>query len=145
MAELLAGELRARGLAVAIRAEPDEHGVRCRWSMPPSSVPGRPPRSRRARRRLPPAHPAVGHFDTVLPAAPPRLEGERLIATGAIDMKGGIVAFLKALDLVALRGGRLPALRLVLVPDEEVGGAISRRAVATAGSCRAGALGARAG
>ena len=76
----------------------------------------------------------IGHFDTVLSAATPRREGDRLVATGAIDMKGGIVAFLKALDLVARRGGRLPALRLVLVPDEEVGGAISRRAVATAGA-----------
>ena len=127
MSAALAGELRARDLAVAIRAEPDEHGVLLPVveAVGRASGPAEDP-------RLPIL--LVGHFDTVLCAAPPRLEGGRLIATGAIDMKGGIVAFLKALDLVALRGGRRPALRLVLVPDEEVGGAISRRAVATAGS-----------
>ncbi len=127
MSESLAGELRARDLAVAVRAEPDEHGV----LLPVVEAVGRasgPEEDPRLPILL------VGHFDTVLPAATPRLADGRLIATGAIDMKGGIVAFLKALDLVALRGGRRPALRLVLVPDEEVGGAISRRAVATAGS-----------
>ncbi|MDQ1348466.1 MAG: dimer protein [Acidobacteriota bacterium] len=127
MAAALAGELQARDLAVAIRAEPDEHGV----LLPVVEAVGRAS-GPAGDSRLPIL--LVGHFDTVLSAAPPRLEGGRLFATGAIDMKGGIVAFLKALDLVALRGGRRPALRLVLVPDEEVGGAISRRAVATAGS-----------
>ncbi|HEY6321497.1 MAG TPA: hypothetical protein VJA16_08065, partial [Thermoanaerobaculia bacterium] len=32
----------------------------------------------------------IGHLDTVLPAAPPRRDGDRLVATGAIDMKGGL-------------------------------------------------------
>ncbi|HET9225184.1 MAG TPA: M20/M25/M40 family metallo-hydrolase, partial [Thermoanaerobaculia bacterium] len=41
----------------------------------------------------------IGHMDTVLPAAEPRIEGDRLVATGAIDMKGGLAAFLGALDL----------------------------------------------
>src|SRR5579862_3484766 len=43
----------------------------------------------------------VGHLDTVLPAAPPRRDGDRLVATGAIDMKGGLATLAGALDLLA--------------------------------------------
>ena len=125
MAGILAAELGARGLAVAIHDEPDEHGV----ALP--VVEASAPSNTTGEHHLPIL--LIGHCDTVLPATPPRREGERLFATGAIDMKGGIVAFLKALDLLARRGRPLPALRLVLVPDEEVGGAISRRTVAQAG------------
>lgn len=72
---------------------------------------------------------AIGHLDTVLDAAPPRRDGERLFATGAIDMKGGLAAFAGALALVAARGGRPPSdLALVVVPDEEVSGPISHAA-----------------
>ncbi len=72
----------------------------------------------------------VGHLDTVLPAAPLRRGEDRLVATGAIDMKGGLAALCGALDLLAAEGRPLPAgLRLVAVPDEEVGGPISHRAV----------------
>jgi glutamate carboxypeptidase len=72
----------------------------------------------------------VGHMDTVLDAAPPRIEDGRLIATGALDMKGGLAMFVGALDLLAHRGQQPPAdLMLVAVPDEEVGGAIAERAV----------------
>ena len=68
----------------------------------------------------------IGHMDTVLPAAEPRIEGDRLVATGAIDMKGGLAAFLGALDLLAERGIKPPDdMLLVVVPDEEVGGPIS--------------------
>lgn len=68
----------------------------------------------------------IGHMDTVLPAAEPSIEGDRLVATGAIDMKGGLAAFLGALDLLAHRGVKPPGdLLLVVVPDEEVGGPIS--------------------
>lgn len=126
MAGVLAQELRARRLTVEVHDEPDENGA----ALP--VVEARSPATATADTRLPVL--LIGHFDTVLAAAPPRRAGGRLFATGAIDMKGGIVAFLKALDLLARRGAALPALRLVLVPDEEVGGAISRRAVATAGA-----------
>lgn len=126
MAGALATELGARGLTVAIHDEPDEQGV----ALP--VVEAHAPAHGGRGAHLPLL--LIGHFDTVLSAARPRLEGGRLFATGAIDMKGGIVTFLKALDLLARRGVTLPALRLVLVPDEEVGGAISRRAVATAGA-----------
>lgn len=72
----------------------------------------------------------VGHMDTVLDAAVPRIEGGRLIATGALDMKGGLAMLVGALDLLAHRGQQPPAdLMIVAVPDEEVGGTIAERAV----------------
>lgn len=72
----------------------------------------------------------VGHMDTVLPAIPPVLDGDRLVATGALDMKGGLAAFIGALDLMAGRGESWPRdLLLVVVPDEEVGGVVSEAAV----------------
>ena len=72
----------------------------------------------------------VGHLDTVLPAIPPRLNGDRLLATGALDMKGGLAMLAGALDLVARRGRKAPDdLLVVVVPDEETGGLISEHAV----------------
>ncbi len=72
----------------------------------------------------------LGHLDTVLPAIPPRRDRDRLVATGAIDMKGGLATLVGALDLLAERGESPPPdLLLVAVPDEEVGGELSRRAV----------------
>jgi glutamate carboxypeptidase len=72
----------------------------------------------------------IGHMDTVLPAAEPRIEDGRLVATGAIDMKGGLAAFLGALDLLVHRGVKPPDdLLLVVVPDEEIGGPISHSAM----------------
>lgn len=71
----------------------------------------------------------LGHMDTVLSAIPPVREEGRLLATGAIDMKGGLATFVGALDLLARRGIAPPAdLHLVVVPDEEVGGELSREA-----------------
>ncbi len=72
----------------------------------------------------------VGHMDTVLPAIPPRLNGDRLEATGALDMKGGLAMLLGALDLMAARGDRVPdGLVLVAVPDGEASGLISEQVV----------------
>jgi len=81
----------------------------------------------------------IGHVDTVLPAIAPSRSEDRLVATGAIDMKGGFAAFLGALDLLAARGRPLPHLELVAVPDEEVGGDLSRELTREHGA-RAGAL-----
>ncbi len=53
----------------------------------------------------------IGHLDTVLPARAPARSAERLVATGAIDMKGGFAAFAGALDLVAARGHRTAPAR----------------------------------
>jgi glutamate carboxypeptidase len=72
----------------------------------------------------------VGHLDTVLPAITPRRAGDTLIATGALDMKGGLVTLVAALDLLAQQRRQLPAdLTFVGVPDEEVEGVISEAAV----------------
>jgi glutamate carboxypeptidase len=76
----------------------------------------------------------LGHIDTVLPATVPRRDRERLVATGAIDMKGGLATLLAALDLLQARQQPPPpGLRLVLAPDEEIGGEISRRLTAAEG------------
>jgi len=72
----------------------------------------------------------VGHMDTVLPAIPPRLDRDRLEATGAFDMKGGLAMLLGALDLMAARGDHVPdGFLLVAVPDEESSGLISEQVV----------------
>jgi len=118
MAERLAAELPSRGLAPEIRDEEGEDGT------PLPVLTGRGPGTVGGHLLL------IGHLDTVLPAAPPRVEGDRLVATGAIDMKGGLAAFLGALDLLRHRGVEPPAdLLLAVVPDEEVGGVLSRAAV----------------
>jgi len=115
-AERLASALRERGLAVEIR---DEDGA-----SPLPVLYARGADTSRGHLLL------IGHLDTVLPAMEPHLDGDRLIATGAIDMKGGLAAFVGALDLLHYRGQQPPAdLLLVVVPDEEVGGELSRAAV----------------
>jgi glutamate carboxypeptidase len=81
----------------------------------------------------------IGHMDTVLPAALPRREGDRLYATGAIDMKGGLAAFLGALDLARQRGSRVPDdILLAVVPDEEVSGEIAHAVTAELGMAARG-------
>ncbi len=131
-ADLLAGALAARGLTPEIRGE--EPGTSPASPGPLGEEPGtslglpvltaRGPGTSRGHLLL------LGHLDTVLPALPPRREGSRLVATGAIDMKGGLATLIGALDLLAERGEAPPDdLLLVAVPDEEVGGELSRRAV----------------
>mgnify|MGYP006289227167 FL=1 len=72
----------------------------------------------------------IGHVDTVLPAAKPRRSDDRLVATGALDMKGGFAALLGALRLMTVSRCRIAdGLLLLAVPDEEIGGPISERVV----------------
>lgn len=118
VAARLAGELSSRGLTVEIMSEPDGDGA------PQPLLVARGPQAAE--------HPLllVGHLDTVLDAVPPRIEGSRLWATGALDMKGGLAMLVGALDLLARRRQPFPAdLMFVGVPDEEVAGTISERAV----------------
>ena len=77
----------------------------------------------------------VGHLDTVLPAVEPRRLDDRLVGTGALDMKGGFAALIGALSARGAGGSAVPdGLTLVAVPDEEVGGPISERAMRRWGS-----------
>ncbi|HNX50133.1 MAG TPA: M20/M25/M40 family metallo-hydrolase [Thermoanaerobaculaceae bacterium] len=118
LAGRLASELDRRGLTAQVVDQPDEDG------MPQPVLLARGPAASE--------HPLVlvGHLDTVLEAAPPRLEDAKLWATGALDMKGGLATLLGALDLLAARGEKPPNdVLLVAVPDEEVSGTISERAV----------------
>jgi len=76
----------------------------------------------------------IGHLDTVLPARPPKREGERMIATGSADMKGGMAMLIGALMLLETRGQQPPAdLLVAVVPDEEILGPFTRQAVRTFG------------
>lgn len=114
MTERLGVELAARGLTPEVLEEAGEGGV------PQPVLMARGADTSRGHLLL------IGHMDTVLPAAEPRIEDGRLVATGAIDMKGGLAAFLGALDLLAHRGVKPPDdLLLVMVPDEEIGGPVS--------------------
>jgi glutamate carboxypeptidase len=123
MTERLGAELTERGLTPEVLEETGEGGVR-----QPVLV-ARGADTSRGHLLL------IGHMDTVLPAAEPRIEDGRLVATGAIDMKGGLAAFLGALDLLAHRGVKPPDdLLLVVVPDEEIGGPISHSAMQRWGS-----------
>lgn len=126
MAARLGEELAARGLRVEIEEEAGEDGAR---------LPVLFARSPSLEKDLSRGHHLlIGHLDTVLPAMPPTFADDRLVATGAIDMKGGLAAFLGALDLLRHRGAALPEdLLLVVVPDEEVGGVLSRAAMRTWG------------
>jgi glutamate carboxypeptidase len=123
MTERLGMELAARGLTPEILEEAGEGGV------PHPVLVARGYDTSQGHLLL------IGHMDTVLPAAEPRIEDGRLVATGAIDMKGGLAAFLGALDLLAHRGVKPPDdLLLVVVPDEEIGGPISHSAMKRWGS-----------
>jgi glutamate carboxypeptidase len=118
MAERLAAELGKRGLEPEIELERGEDGA-----LHPVLLARGPAADGRCLL-------LVGHMDTVLPAIPPRLDGDRLTATGALDMKGGLAMLLGALDLMAARGQPLPAgFTLLAVPDEEASGVVSERVV----------------
>lgn len=123
MAELIADRLEILGLRAEIHDESDRDGV-----ARPVLVARSPGDSRRPVL-------ALGHLDTVLTASAPALVDGCLMATGALDMKGGLVAFLGALDLLRRHGeSALHDLLLVAAPDEEVGGLISERLVRAYGA-----------
>lgn len=110
----LAEELRRHDLASEIREVGDEAG-----NSSPVLVARGPSGEQRPILLL-------GHLDTVLPATAPHRAGQRLVGTGALDMKGGFATLVAALDLLRERGESPPAeLLVVAVPDEEADGRIS--------------------
>jgi glutamate carboxypeptidase len=77
----------------------------------------------------------VGHFDTVYAAGtvrerPFRVEGERALGPGALDMKGGLTIGLFALEaLKAVRGAVPVDVTFVFNSDEETGSKRSRQVI----------------
>jgi glutamate carboxypeptidase len=87
----------------------------------------------------------VGHYDTVPhdgegPAPPVVREGDRMVARGAADMKGGLVVMLGALRRLEAGAGAAPAWEALIVPDEELGTPWSRGPLADAARGAAAAL-----
>lgn len=123
MAHRLGSALERRGLVAEVGHEPGPDGR------------DQPVLTARSRGEADRTILLIGHLDTVLPAVPPRRDGDRLYGTGALDMKGGLGAFAGALDLLAARGeAPPPGLELLCVPDEEVGGPISEHVVRARGA-----------
>ncbi len=72
----------------------------------------------------------VGHLDTVFPRAMGfsgfRREGDVARGPGVLDMKSGVTSMLFAVRALQSVGARVPALRIVVVSDEEIGSPSSR-------------------
>lgn len=71
------------------------------------------------------------HYDTVWPLGtldgwPVEIDGDRLTGPGAFDMKSGLVQALWAIRFARDAGFELPAIRLMLTGDEEIGSPFSR-------------------
>jgi acetylornithine deacetylase/succinyl-diaminopimelate desuccinylase-like protein len=98
MAREIAGDAVALGLDARVEPQPDEDGRELPVvEIATAAVSSRPLL-------------LVGHIDTVLPAIAPRRDGDRFVATGAIDMKGGIVALFGASWLRARRRPRAASI-----------------------------------
>jgi acetylornithine deacetylase/succinyl-diaminopimelate desuccinylase-like protein len=87
-----------------------------------------------------------GHYDVVPAASEPQFKPfvrrGCLFGRGAADMKGGLVAMLFAVKVLEGLGVRLDSrIGLVLVPDEETGGARGSRALEQAGLLGTGGIG----
>jgi glutamate carboxypeptidase len=77
----------------------------------------------------------VGHFDTVYEAGtvahrPFRIDGDRALGPGALDMKGGLTVGLFALEALRAALGAIPLdVTFIFNSDEEVGSPRSRRII----------------
>lgn len=85
----------------------------------------------------------LAHYDTVWPLGtlaswPVAIEGDQLTGPGAFDMKSGLIQAVWAIDIARRAGLPLPAIRIVLNGDEEVGSLASRPVIEqAAGDCDA--------
>jgi glutamate carboxypeptidase len=75
------------------------------------------------------------HYDTVWPAGtaaarPFRVEGELAHGPGVLDMRGGIVATFRALELLAQLDALHRPVRVLITADEETGSQASRELIA---------------
>jgi len=77
----------------------------------------------------------VGHFDTVYAAGtgaarPFRIEGNRMLGPGVLDMKGGLTVGLLALESLRAAMGRIPLdVTFIFNSDEEIGSPASRKVI----------------
>jgi len=77
----------------------------------------------------------VGHFDTVYEAGtvahrPFRIDGDRALGPGALDMKGGLTIGLFALESLRAALGEIPCdVTFIFNSDEEIGSPCSRRII----------------
>jgi glutamate carboxypeptidase len=75
----------------------------------------------------------LGHYDTVYPLGtlakmPCKLQKERLLGPGVLDMKSGIALMLHAIEALQTWHGGLPRpVTVLLVSDEEIGSPSSRK------------------
>ena len=74
----------------------------------------------------------VGHLDTVFPSTSPfqtlKVFPDKLVGPGVIDMKGGVILLLQALDELKDQG-LLKKVRILLNDDEEIGSLYSKAAI----------------
>jgi len=75
------------------------------------------------------------HYDTVWPLGtvaerPFRVDDGLVHGPGVLDMRGGIVAVLEAIELLRTSGGPGRRVRVLLTPDEETGSVGSRALIA---------------
>ncbi|MCK5651413.1 MAG: M20 family metallopeptidase [Gemmatimonadetes bacterium] len=118
VASFFASQFEARGAEVALIEAPGA-GVHLLARIPGEESGGKPLL-------------VLGHMDTVHPVGtfgetPFTIDGDKVRGPGVYDMKGGIVAILMGMDLLARRGEKPAGDILVLATcDEEVGSATSR-------------------
>lgn len=118
VASLFASQFEARGAEVELIEAPGA-GVHLLARIPGEDSGGKPLL-------------VLGHMDTVHPVGtfgetPFTIDGDKVRGPGVYDMKGGIVAILMGMDLLARRGEKPAGDILVLATcDEEVGSATSR-------------------